>query len=56
MGGVSSDPVDNLDHAGADGPIEYRCPRCDSEVSAQYYGPCETCRATLRATVDADGP
>ncbi|MGI9604313.1 MAG: hypothetical protein ACR2QE_20710 [Acidimicrobiales bacterium] len=30
-------------------PIEYQCPRCGDPASAEYYGPCETCRMTLRA-------
>lgn len=25
------------------------CPRCGQEVEARFYGPCDTCRDTLRA-------
>jgi hypothetical protein len=25
------------------------CPRCDQAASVRFYGPCDTCRATLRA-------
>ncbi len=27
------------------------CPRCSLESVADYYGPCETCRTELRATM-----
>ncbi len=29
----------------------FPCPRCDQVVEADYYGPCDPCRAELRATV-----
>ncbi len=29
----------------------FECPRCKQTVSAEYYGPCESCCADLRATV-----
>lgn len=29
----------------------FRCPRCDQTVDADYYGPCDSCRAELRATI-----
>jgi hypothetical protein len=32
-------------------PLDFDCPRCQSPTSATYYGPCDTCRAQLRATV-----
>ena len=31
--------------------LEFDCPRCGSATSAAYYGPCQTCRDELRATV-----
>jgi len=48
-GPVDTDTVDSP----TDGELAFSCPRCASEVTAAYYGPCDTCRATLRATVDA---
>ena len=27
------------------------CPRCHTEVDQRFYGPCEACRAELRASV-----
>lgn len=32
----------------------FTCPRCGSEVTEPYYGPCDGCRATLRATVGGE--
>lgn len=32
-------------------PIEFRCPRCDGDVTGRFFGPCEACRNELRATV-----
>ena len=33
----------------------FTCPRCGSTVTARFYGPCDPCRATLRATLGTDG-
>jgi hypothetical protein len=30
--------------------LEVVCPRCASAVLARFYGPCDDCRAELRAT------
>ena len=30
------------------------CPRCDTEVQEDYYGPCGSCRAELRASQGGD--
>jgi hypothetical protein len=30
-------------------PTDFTCPRCQSATSARFYGPCEDCRARLRA-------
>ncbi len=30
--------------------LGFTCPRCDGEVTERLYGPCESCRAELRAT------
>jgi hypothetical protein len=31
----------------------FDCPRCGAGVTERFYGPCETCRIDLRATVTA---
>lgn len=33
----------------------YACPRCASEVTEQFYGPCTPCRMELRATLGNEG-
>ena len=35
--------------------LTFTCPRCNRDVSARFYGPCDDCRAELRATFDFDG-
>lgn len=30
-------------------PIELDCPRCGRAAQARFYGPCDECRARLRA-------
>lgn len=30
--------------------LEYTCPRCQLPATEPYYGPCTSCRTTLRAT------
>jgi hypothetical protein len=38
-----------------DAPVStYSCPRCTLEVSEPFYGPCETCRNELRATLGGE--
>jgi hypothetical protein len=32
-------------------PLSFTCPRCGQEATATFYGPCDTCRAALRAQV-----
>ena len=27
----------------------FTCPRCANEVNEEFYGPCDECRASLRA-------
>ncbi len=34
--------------------VEFICPRCQSPVDREYYGPCEDCYGVLRATIRAD--
>ena len=29
--------------------MEFACPRCGTSVDERFYGPCSTCRDTLRA-------
>jgi hypothetical protein len=38
----------------SDDLLPFTCPRCRSEVAEPYYGPCESCRSTLRATLGAE--
>ena len=33
----------------------FHCPRCHNEVTARFYGPCESCRSELRATLGGEG-
>lgn len=35
----------------SDAPLRFACPRCGVDVAEHWYGPCETCRETLQATV-----
>ena len=35
-------------------PMDFTCPRCRLEVHEQFYGPCTSCRTTLRATVGSE--
>ncbi|MEK7423864.1 MAG: hypothetical protein AAB131_08500 [Actinomycetota bacterium] len=30
-------------------PLSFVCPRCAAQVDEQFYGPCGSCRADLRA-------
>ena len=34
--------------------VEFTCPRCERDVSERLYGPCEPCRAELRATLGSE--
>lgn len=34
-----------------DGPVEFTCPRCGTETSGVFWGPCGRCRTELRASV-----
>ncbi len=29
----------------------FECPRCHQSVNERFYGPCESCRTELRATM-----
>lgn len=34
-----------------DSDQDLTCPRCKQSVTERFYGPCERCRAELRATI-----
>lgn len=34
--------------------LSFTCPRCRQEVTARFYGPCDTCRSTLRSTLGGE--
>jgi hypothetical protein len=31
--------------------LDFTCPRCQAATSARFYGPCDSCRADLVATL-----
>jgi len=35
-------------------PLRFECPRCHQAVEARFYGPCDVCRAQLRAALGGD--
>jgi len=34
--------------------LNVTCPRCGTAVVQRFYGPCDSCRATLRASLGGD--
>lgn len=36
--------------ATPDADLDLECPRCHASVTERFYGPCDACRAELRAT------
>ena len=34
--------------------MPHTCPRCAEPVDEEYYGPCASCRAELRATLGGE--
>ena len=38
----------------ADEPLALTCPRCGASPTGRFYGPCETCRADLRASLGGE--
>lgn len=34
--------------------LSFTCPRCSLEVTEELYGPCGSCRATLRAVIGGE--
>ena len=35
--------------------LSFECPRCQSQVNEQFYGPCTTCRGALRTKYLGEG-
>jgi Zn finger protein HypA/HybF involved in hydrogenase expression len=35
-------------------PLAITCPRCKQEVQERFYGPCESCRTELRASMGGE--
>lgn len=35
-------------------PLDFDCPRCATPVRAAFYGPCDACRAALRAQLGGE--
>ena len=34
--------------------LDFICPRCQGQVEARFYGPCDTCRNQLRADFQSE--
>jgi len=34
--------------------LDFTCPRCSAPASARYYGPCESCRDALVASLGVE--
>lgn len=34
--------------------LEFTCPRCRLAVSEEFYGPCGSCRSTLRVLIGGE--
>ena len=34
--------------------LTFNCPRCAAEVAEPWYGPCDSCRVTLRDTLGGE--
>lgn len=35
--------------------LSFTCPRCSTDVTEQFYGPCTSCRGELRAKFLGEG-
>jgi hypothetical protein len=35
--------------------VEFACPRCQTSVDQEFYGPCDSCRTELKAKYESDG-
>jgi len=54
---VSEQPVSAYCGPCMDSPNDlstFVCPRCQRTVEARFYGPCESCRGELRATLGGE--
>jgi hypothetical protein len=38
----------SIDAADVPTDLDLTCPRCQAQVTARFYGPCEACRSELR--------
>lgn len=47
-------PVRSIDTAGSGSQDGFTCPRCGRPATEEYYGPCSSCRTTLRMSITAD--
>ncbi|MBS1836454.1 MAG: hypothetical protein JST64_02020 [Actinobacteria bacterium] len=36
------------------GTLDFTCPRCSRPATEAFYGPCGTCRTTLRAVIGGE--
>ncbi len=50
--GMDDAPRDPVDDAA--GRTDFECPRCGAGTTGSFYGPCEDCRAALRASMRRD--
>jgi hypothetical protein len=54
-GSAIIDGMDVVDGAAEDAELlTFDCPRCATSVTEPYYGPCSTCRTTLRALIGGE--
>jgi hypothetical protein len=49
-----SDATTAEDSVEVTGPLAFTCPRCRLDVEEAFYGPCSSCRTTLRATLGGE--
>jgi hypothetical protein len=35
--------------------VEFACPRCQTKVDEEFYGPCPSCRTELRVKFESEG-
>ena len=45
-----SGTIDQTATPDEDEVLSFTCPRCRLEVTEEFYGPCGSCRTTLRVT------
>lgn len=54
MGPMSTDDAADQVDPAEDELLGFTCPRCRLEVNEAFYGPCESCRTTLRAVLGGE--